>query len=192
MHRFTQNVQQFLLVVSHIAKLQLRDRPLVGMVFPISLSSNTTTWRPTRRGCCSRSVTWSCCRRYRGTSGSTWSCARRCCRTARSCWRCRRGSCRRRRRSWSTSSHGPVKPEYLIWPACDGNAGCFQGPRRAHTKAAAGVLPGCALIRLHSAIPPEPGAVREKCHVSLHLDPVCSLREDCHAGQGNRKGAPCY
>lgn len=174
------------------------------MILPEALSSNTT-WRRARGRRCSRSSTWSyrrCCTR---TSRSAWSRARCCRRSHRATWRCRRrrgttcrSSCcccrgrrRRRGRSWSASSRRTVKPEYLIRPACNRDAGCLQGPCRAHTKAAAGVLPGCALIRLHSAICPGPRAVREKHHIGLDLHPVCPFGQDCHGGQGNRKSAAC-
>ena len=45
------------------------------------------------------------------------------------------------------------------------------------------------MVRLHSAIPPDPRTVREKRHVSLDLDPVCPFGQDCHARQGDRKSA---
>jgi hypothetical protein len=76
-----QNVQELLLVVGEIAKLQLGDRPRFGMVFPKALSSNANTWRPTWAGCCSRSATWSTCRRDRGASSRARS-RRRGCRRA--------------------------------------------------------------------------------------------------------------
>ena len=135
-----QNVQQLLLGVSDVAKLQLGNRPLIRMIFPIALSSNANAWRPTRRRRCTRSSTWSyrrCCTR---TSRSAWSRARCCRRSYRATWRCRRRrgtTCRccwtsSRRRGWrwrrSASSRCPVKPEYLIRSACHGDAGCFLEP----------------------------------------------------------------
>ena len=198
-----QNVQQLLLVVGDVAKLQLGNRPLIGMIFPVALSSNANTWRPSRRRCCGRSTTWSCCSRCAGASRSAWSRARCCGGTYRAAWRCRRRrgtTCRSsrcccrtssRRRGWcwrrSAASRCPVKPKHLIGSARQRDAGCFLSPGRTDTKAAAGVLPGCALIGLHRAIPPKPRAVRDESHVGLNLDPVWPFGEDCHARQVDRK-----
>ena len=95
----------------------------------------------------------------------------------------------RRRRRRTGPLYRPVKPEYLVWPTCERNAGCFTSPCRADTKTAAGVSPSCALIRLHCAIPPAPRSVWIKRHIRLDLDPVGPGSEHRHARQVDRKSA---
>ena len=76
--------------------------------------------------------------------------------------------------------------------ACERNAGRFPSPCLAETKTAARVLPGCTVVRLPGAVPPNPQPVRDERHVCLDLNPVCTFGENCRAGQVDCESAACY
>src|SRR5205814_1689349 len=112
-----------------------------------------------------------------------------------------RGTCRRRgsrrsrggrpgrRRRRSCSYYRAIEPVHLVGSACGGDANGLHSPSEAETKAAARVLPGRRIVRLHSAVGPTPLAVRSESHIGLHLDPIRARSEDRRARQVDGEGA---
>src|SRR5438477_9019033 len=102
-------------------------------------------------------------------------------------WRWRRTS--RRRRRGSSSYCRAIEPVHLVGSACGGDANGLHSPSGAETKAAARVLPGRRIVRLHSAVGPTPLAVRTESHIGLDLGPIRARGEDCRARQVDGEGA---
>src|SRR5439155_1373300 len=65
-------------------------------------------------------------------------------------------------------------------------------PSRANPEAAARILPGRTLIRLHSTVSPTPLATAGKDFVRLYRYPVRARRQDRWHAQGDRVGAAAY
>src|SRR5262249_42316148 len=61
-------------------------------------------------------------------------------------------------------------------------------PTQADTKAPARVLPGSAVVGLHSAVSPTPLTFCTKGRVALDLDPICPRTQNCRRAQVNREG----